>query len=524
MLLWLLLSLWQIGAFPLAEGDDEALGVLMGFRLASASEDPMALGSPFVQGRPPLSYLPTTLGAHLLPVSDFTLRLPYALIGALQMPLLLALAGRAFGRRAAAFAGLMLLGTGLFALNRLTLGISVFITVEIAGALLLLRYVESGDRRWLVLSAIAFAAAALTFPDGVFLLAAALAIGWWKRRSRRDFGFAMLAGPGMLAAFTVLSLVASRLYSNWSGVDGGLSERGIFGHLAARSGGIGLPGSGFFEIWLVYVGVPVVLLALIGVVEALMHSKPHRVAVILLLALAAAHAIPWLFAEPRLEHPVFVVPLLLAVAGFGWAQLLRQLNSVAAQSMVAMAAAVIAMAGVAWQQAVFNPSTEFSAGPGGLREYALSLDRGHGLFESDSSGIRAVAYVLREETEPGDRVFVRDGVSAGPIRLYAARDVQPLDLNQFADVASGLDGAFLVIRGEDEAFNAGLSGTITVVANHRIFTDGEVLYQIVEFSETGDAFETPVWWRSDIHSDRLFREQSRFTDYLLPAGRTGSGG
>ena len=516
MLLWLLLSLWQIGAYPLTEGDDEALGVLMGFRLASVFDNPIAFGSPFIQGRPPLSYLPTTIGAHLFPVNEFTLRLPYALIGALQMPLLLALTNRAFGRRAAAFAGVMLLGTGLFAINRLTLGTGVFMTLELAGALLLLRYVASSDRRWLILSAMSLAAATLTFLDGAVLLAAVISFAWWKHRNRQDMGIAILSSVGVLVAFAVLSLIASNIYSNGVYADGVLVERGIFTHFTNRISGIGLPDSGFFGSWLVYVGVPIVLLLLIGLAEAIIHRRSHRTAVILLLGLAAVHALPWLFLEPRLEHLVFTVPLVLAVAGFGWAQLLRQLDSIAAQSMVAMAVAAIAMAGVVWQQAVFNPDTEFTASLSELREYALSLDHGHGLFDGDTSGIKAVAHVLREETEPDDRIFVRDGVSAAAVRLYAARSVESLELGRFSDSEFSLDGTFLVIEGEDETFNAGLSGSTTVVANHRIYDEGEVLYQIVEFSEAGEPFTTPIWWRSDVHSERLFREHTAYTDYLRP--------
>jgi uncharacterized membrane protein len=118
MLLGLGLSVWQIGAYPLADGDAEALGVLLGFRLASAVEDPIALGTPFLFGVPPFSYLLTAIEAHMLPVSEFMWRLPYAMAGAMQMPLVLLLTERFFGRRTAAFAGVLMLGTALFALNR----------------------------------------------------------------------------------------------------------------------------------------------------------------------------------------------------------------------------------------------------------------------------------------------------------------------------------------------------------------------------------------------------------------------
>ena len=104
MLLWLALSIWQISAYPVADGNAEARGLLMGFRLATAIDDGVALGTPFLYGVPPLSYLLTTLGAHMLPVGEFMWRLPYALVGAAHMPLLLFLTGKAFGQRAAVFA------------------------------------------------------------------------------------------------------------------------------------------------------------------------------------------------------------------------------------------------------------------------------------------------------------------------------------------------------------------------------------------------------------------------------------
>ncbi len=510
MLLWLLLSLWQIGAFPVADGEDEAITILMGFRLASFVDDPLALGSPIVQGQLPLSYLPSVLGAHLLPVSEFTLRLPYALIGATQMPLLLALSSRVFGRRAAALAGLMLLGTGLFAVNRLAGGAGVFMALELAGALLLLRYVESGERRWAVLSSAAFGAAALTHESGSVLLAVAIGVAWWARRNRGDVVAAGFAGPALLAGFFVLALIANATYANWDGAPTDLSNDGLF------SNSFGFSLSSFGSAWIVYLGVPVVLLVLIGLFEAAVHSTPARKPLIVLMALAAAGALPWLVLGSHVENPVLVAPLLLAVAGFGCMQMIRQFESVAAQSLVAMAVASVAMAGVVWNQAVFNPETEFNDDLQSLRQYALSLDHGSGLFEEDAQGIQAIADVIRQETPADARVFASEGVPAAAIELYAARETEALEIRLFAEHSDGLDGAYLVIKGEDESYNAGLSGATNVVANHRVFADGESLYQLVQFSTSGEPFETPVWWRADVAEARLFRENTRYTEFLTP--------
>ena len=510
MLLWLGLSLWQIGAYPLVDGNAEARGILMGFRLASAVDAPVALGTPFLYGVPPFSYLLTAIGAHMLPAGEFMWRLPYALVGAIQMPLLLLLTERFFGRRASAFAGVLMLGTGLFALNRLATGDSVFIACELAGAFFLLRYIDEGVRRWLMLAVLSFAAAALTVSAGVAFLLAALAVVWLAQHNRRDVILAAVVGFGLLIGYYVVSRVVSAIYANNRLlVDPPVSSPDTTTRL-------GIHITGFTDSWLVYVGVPVLALVLVGVAEAVIHREGHRKAVFTVIGLAAAFAVPWVVLGPVGEQPVLVLPMLLVVAGYGWAQVTRQLRSVAAQGMIAMSVVSVVLAGVVWQQAVFNPSTRFTEVLSGLRDYALSLEHGPGLFEDDGYGIQAVAQVLREETMPGDRVFVRADVSAAAVSLYSARSVEVFDFAEFNDGAEFLDGAFLVIKGEDETFNGGLTGTTTVVENHRVFVSDEVRYQVVKFDSSGGPFETPVWWRAEPHVKQFADEHTDFRDFLAP--------
>ncbi len=519
MLLWLMLSLWQVNVLPLAGSDEEAATVLAGFRLASAIDEPLAVGSLFLQEQMPLSYLPSAIGAHLLDVNEFTLRLPYALIGALQMPLLLALTLRLFGRRAAVFAGLMLLGTGLFAINRLAFGAGMFGVLELGGAWLLVRYVESGERRWIVLSSLVFAAAALTHPVGVVLLVAAPGIGWWKHGDRRDVGIALLTSAGLLVAFAAGSMVIESVYQGVAGGDVYVSDGDVFSRIASAFNPFGTSPAGFRDAWLLYLGIPVVSLTLIGLIEALVHNHPARTPVLAMLATAGTYSLVALVLGAGPEYIVAGSLLVIPVVAFGWAQLVSQMHSIATQVAVGAAVAAIALAGVVWNQAVFNPEIEFTSELRSLREYALSLDRGTGLFEEDFRGLDAMAHVIREETEADAVVFVREGVSAEAIELYSARRTERLDLNLFTSDQADLDGAFLVIKGEDESLNAGLSGLTTVVANHRVFADGESLYQLVQLSETGDPFDTPIWWRADVAGARLFTEQIRYTDFLPEAAK-----
>jgi hypothetical protein len=510
MLLWLGLSLWQIGVYPLTDGDAEARGILLGFRLASAVDDPVALGTPFLYGVPPFSYLLAAISAHMLPAVEFMWRLPYALVGAMQMPLILLLTERFFGRRSSAFAGVLMLGTGLFALNRLTTGDSVFIVCELAGAFLLLKYIDEGTRRWLILAVLSFVAAALTESAGVAFLFAALAVVWLAQRNRRDIVFASVAGFGPLIAYHVVSRIVSVIFAN---------NRSLIALPELSSSTTARPGiqlTGFMDSWLVYAGVPVLALVLVGLAEAFIRREWHRKAILAVIGLSAVFAVPWLVMGPVEEQPILVLPMWIVVAGYGWAQVTHHLHSVAAQGMVAMSVVSVVLAGVVWQQAVFNPATRFTDALLGLRDYALSLEHGPGLFEDDGYGIKAVAQVLREETDPGDRVFVRADVSAAAVSLYSARSVEVFDFADFNDGVEFPDQAFLVIRGEDETFNGGLSGTTSVVANHRIFVDDRVLYQVVKFDSSGEPFQTPVWWRAEPHIRQFADEHTDFRDFLTP--------
>lgn len=513
MLAWLLLSLWQLGGFPLA---GEASYVITGFRFASSTDDPLALGTLLVGQHLPLSYLPSALGAHMLPVSDFTMRLPYALIGAAQMPLLLAIANRSFGARAAGFAGIVLLGTGLFGLNRVPGGISLFIVLELASVLFLLRYREEHERRWLLLGSLSAAAASLVYIEGLYLVLVAAGVAWATTRSWQDRGFALLAGPGLLAAFSAIALLVRELYSQSANASMYVSISNMFTAALNELKPFSISPVAVNESLAVYIGVPGLLILLIGVAEALFHNRVQRATLLFLIGTGLGFAATLLVLGSPLERHVVVVPLFILVAGFGWSQLIKQLDSPATQAMVALCVASVAMAGVVWNQAVFTPGTEFTERLSGVREFALSLRHGTGLSEDDGKGLKALAQVIRDETPLDSRVLVRDGVSAAAVELYAARSADQLSLSDIGSANEELARGFLVVKGEDEAFNAGLNGTTTVVANHRVFSGGESLYQLIHLDSDGEPFDASVWWRADAAAGRLAREHSDFPDYLAP--------
>ena len=205
-----------------------------------------------------------------------------------------------------------MLGTGLFAINRLATGESVFMAFELAGVVFLLKYLDDASRRWLLFSMIAFVGGALTISAGAVFLVTTLAIAWFVHRNRRDVAFAAATGTGMLAGYFMLAAVVSVAYSRLSLVEPS--------GLALDSGWtFGLYPGGFVDSWIVYAGVPALALVLVGVAEAVIHRDQHRIAGLALPVMAFAFALPWVVMEPSGVTPVLALPIMVAVAGYGWA-------------------------------------------------------------------------------------------------------------------------------------------------------------------------------------------------------------
>ena len=80
--------------------------------------------------RPPLTYLFAVQFLWILPLNEFTLRLPYALFGIFQLPLVFKTSEMLFGRRVAVVAMAIFACSGMFAINRLSFGISVYVFME----------------------------------------------------------------------------------------------------------------------------------------------------------------------------------------------------------------------------------------------------------------------------------------------------------------------------------------------------------------------------------------------------------
>ena len=130
----------------MSEANDEAGTSLLSLRLANVVNDPISHGPIFTHSRPPSTYLFSVPFRWILPLNEFTLRLPYALFVIFQLPLVFKTSEMLFGRRVGVVAMAIFACSGMLAINRLLFGISVYVFMELLALFWLVRYVHLGEK------------------------------------------------------------------------------------------------------------------------------------------------------------------------------------------------------------------------------------------------------------------------------------------------------------------------------------------------------------------------------------------
>jgi len=161
----------------------------------------------FVAGRDPMMIYATALALLVLPVSEGAVRLPTALVGVLNVLLMLVLVRTLFKSDAVALAaaGMLALSPGHFIHSRMALSVIYPLPFVMLWLISLLRFQERADGRTLMAGAAALGLGIYGYLAGlvmmpIYLLLTALFLA--ERRSLRWFGWAV-AG----FAFTLIPLV-----------------------------------------------------------------------------------------------------------------------------------------------------------------------------------------------------------------------------------------------------------------------------------------------------------------------------
>src|SRR5579883_1799233 len=210
--------------------------------------------------KPPLGFWIQTASAKLFGFSGFSILLPEALAGVLSVAVLYRLVARVWGRGAGLLAALFLAVTPIsVATNRNNTIDSLLVLAVLLAAWAVMRAVETGRLRWLLLGAvlvglgfnIKMLEAYLVVPAlGLVYLVGARA-GWWRRLGHLALDAVVMLSVSLSWAVAVDLIPASaRPYVGSSGTNSELNLalgynglQRLTGALFGRSGG-GTPGSG----------------------------------------------------------------------------------------------------------------------------------------------------------------------------------------------------------------------------------------------------------------------------------------
>ena len=447
-MVWATISVYAAGSFEFSEGEDEVIGVINAMRVADSYHNAFSLLAALTLERPPLSYLAGVPLLWFLPVTEFTLRLPYVVFGILQLPLVFAISYHLFGRRASGVATVLFISSGIFAINRLTLGISVFIFLELLAFYWFISFAKYGKKNRIVWSFLATLAATLAFQDGAMF---ALSLGFMavivSGLSREVITGISLYVFGLIT-YAMTVICSYYFQALWFGHDFHFFEIGAIDHLIGRSGGLhpsNILNFEYFQTIAYYISVPLSALLLIGLLLVVVNlRRSQRIGIYWAIGFVLPHLLVWQFLSSRLEHPVFIFPIFSILAAVGLCHAFDVLKNKIMKVFSVLLVVGVLLVSFCWNQIYFNhPNWAVQSGKYKfIYELQQMFPRGHGMLQV--SGYRTASFLVREIGSPANKIFLPDGMS-GAIGYYSARTVETLPTGQTntGDLQS-LDG-FLVL-------------------------------------------------------------------------------
>lgn len=245
------------------------------------------------------------------------IRAANALAGATTTLLVYWLARLLFDERRVAWFALAIFSVaGTAVLQRMAIGTGLFVffsTLTLCGVVV---YLKHGKSWGLVVFALAWLAACLTFLDGIFL-GVGILLAWG---SYRDWRFdRRFAGAFLSVIFSVTGFFALWLYLPYRWADG--EALGVYGPLyLLKRGTAGVGGIPFRETWRVlffYNGLGHTLVLFAGVLLGLLRFKKNRDCRVLIGFVALPLIYFSVHAAPTV-HIVGFLPLLVVLSAAGW--------------------------------------------------------------------------------------------------------------------------------------------------------------------------------------------------------------
>jgi len=328
---YLFSSIYSLDMREFSEGEDEIINVMHAIKLSNFTSSPEQLMRPFVINRLPFAYLFITPVPLFFPSNEITLRLPGIIFGVLIIPLLFITTENMFGRKTALISVAFYVCSGIFSINRLTLGIGTcifFILFSFTFFSKSLKVLETTkSSRLLSYSALSLLIASLTFQDSVMFSFPILFLVIYRhiRQNialrviiRRVFIFGGLYYGGLLLYY-ILGFGVYAIYQNMQNNPIQPANFEPVVHWVRRLEGAAMTNNNletYFNAYTSYNSMPFVVLLCIGLIFSFVKNKKQ---VLTILFFIAPHALAWLIIidGPLLEHPLFILPLLCALAASG---------------------------------------------------------------------------------------------------------------------------------------------------------------------------------------------------------------
>ena len=240
----------RLACAPIYLTHDEVNFSLQAISIARTGHDlngrflPLYFSEPeFAAGRDPLMIYATALALQVLPISEWAVRLPTALVGVLNVGLMLVLTWRIFGSRWLALAAsiLLALSPAHFIHSRMALSVMYPLPCVLLWLIFLHDFDRSGDRRTLAAGAVALGLGVYAYLAGLLLMplyVVLTAVLLVERRSPRHLWWVAAVFGLMLVPLGLWQLAHPERY-----------EALIHAYRVGEAGGQGAaPGAGLFSV------------------------------------------------------------------------------------------------------------------------------------------------------------------------------------------------------------------------------------------------------------------------------------
>ena len=517
LLIYVYASILNLHHFELTRrggSNDEFVSVFHAITVSQNWHSPRSIYWLLVSQRMPFAYLFIVPITFFVPLNELTLRLPNILFGAAIILVLYPLAKRVFNRTTAILSILLYLSSGMFAVNRLTLGVSncvFFITLGFFFLTRINREAKTFQYRYVIYSALSLLVANLTFQDVLMFSFGGIAVllimqhqfKWPPSIGRRYIVIFCSIYWGTFFLYYLSSIIAFGLYNYIMHRPIDFRALGTIAQYIERThNGIGnnnlLP---YIRTYLSYNSLPHSVVFFIGLALSFLVKNRY---ILLIWSYTGFHVLAWMFIMPdRLfEHPLFTLPLFSLIASASYDEIFYKIRHSRYIYFFSYATFIGLCGGSYFLNVSYLNNVSFSD----TRKIPA-----HGMIAN--SGLKTAGYLIREQTSLETIVwFYRPELLQG-ISFYANRPA--MNIERLEDVAALQEGVIISTPDSpaNETFMRHFPSKIIIMRNQETLLYVYFIRQTA-FHEKNATYDADVY---DKKYDALFQRNEHYNNLLLQA-------